>query len=169
MPESIHWQIAEALRAKLEAISEDDGATYWYTPDRVVRVSQWDRILADTSLTQIYALRAAEETHGEQGTGSVSTGGSVQAAAEFYLLMLRRDESSTLNPFDEASPTREQIVDRMVRDFLRALWDDVTLGGLARNVIAGSLFVDRDVAIEGPWAVAEARFSVDYDYLARTP
>ena len=169
MAESNHWLIAEAIRAKLAAIVSDGGATYWYTPSYALRVTSYERLLADTSLTHIYALRAGEELHGEQGTGSVSTGGSVRATAELNLLMLRKDESATTNPFEEASPTREQIVDRMVRDVLRALWTDVTLGGLAINIAASSLFIDRDVAIEGPWAVAEARFSVDYDYLALTP
>lgn len=169
MAESIHWQIVEAIRAKLAAIAGDGGATYWYTPTHVLRVSSWERMLADSSLEQILALRAQEETHGEEGTGSLSTGGSVRTRAELTLLMLRRDERDTTNPFEEASPTREQIVDRMVRDVLRALWDDVTLGGLAINVVAGSFIVDRDVAVEGKWAVAEARFAVDYDYLAKTP
>lgn len=168
MAESIHWQISAALVDALEAISADNGSTFWYTPERVVRVTSYERLLADASLTHILALRAQEETHSEQSTGSSATGGVVGAVAEFTLLMLRRDETIE-SPFDRASITREQIVDRMVRDVLRAIWADVTLGGLAINISAGSLVIDRDVAVEGPWAVAEMRFAVEYDYLALTP
>lgn len=168
MAESRHWQISAALISALEAIEGDNGATYWYEPSRVVREAFSERLMADASLTHILALRAQEESHSEQSTGSSATGGVVGAVAEFTLLMLRRDERAT-DPFDEASPTRGQIVDRMVRDVLRAIWSDVTLGGLASNIVAGSLVIDRDVAVEGPWAVAEMRFSVEYDYLALTP
>ena len=112
---------------------------------------------------------AGEERQSEEATGSASTGGTIRALAEFFLLMLRKNESPATNPFEEADPTREKIVARMARDVERTLWSDVTLGGLAINIAADTLIIERSMAVEGPWAVAEARFEVDYDYLALTP
>lgn len=162
MAESIHYQIAEALKARLAAITGDLGATYWYTPDRVVRVQTYDRLVADPTVGMVYALRAGEERHREEATQVVG------AEAEFFCLMLRPTEAADDAPFgaDESTKAREQ--DRMVRDFLKALWGDVTLGGLANNVVDGSLFVDRDVDVEG-WACVEARFAVSYSYPSGAP
>ena len=169
MAESIHNQIIAALVTRLEALEEDGGSTCWYTPNRVVVVNSYERLLADPTIKHIYALRPAEETHEEHHTGSSAAGGGLRAIAEFYLLMMRRDEREAMNPFEEATPTRATIVDRIVRDVLRALFLDVTLGGLAINIVQGSLVIDRDLDIEGKWAVAEARFGIDYEYLAGTP
>lgn len=161
--ESRHGQIAEALKARLAAIVEDQGLTSWYTPNRVVRVQAYDALIADPSIGMVYAIRAGEERHREE-----TTGGGMAAEAEFFVLMLRPTEAADDNPFgaDESRKPIEQ--DRMVRDFLRALFLDVTLGGLASNVADGSLIIDRDMAVEG-WAVAEARFTVIYSYPAATP
>lgn len=170
MAESIHYQISQALVAALDAIAGDGGSTYWYTPSRVVRVSVWDRLIADASHEHILGLRAGEETHTEESTGTTATGGGMLATAEFYLLMLRREEADTGDPFDKPTTPRELVVDRMVRDCVRALLGgDVTLGGLAINIADGSLIVDRDIAVEGAWAVAEARFAVQYSYMSKTP
>lgn len=168
MAESIHTQIAEALRVRLAAIVGDNGTTYWYTPERAVRVGQYDRLIADPSLGQVYAIRPGEETHREYSTGDAISGGVVAAEAELFVLMLRPTEASDDAPFGADGVTKSLEQDRMVRDFLRALWLDVTLGGLALNVVDGSLIVDRDVDVEG-WAAAEARLTVSYTYLARTP
>jgi hypothetical protein len=169
MAESIHWQIAEVIRSRLEAIAGDDGTTYWYTPDRAVYTLAFENVLADTTLKQVFIVMAGEERQSEEATGSASTGGVVRSLSEFFVLMLRRDPRATTNAYREGDPTRERVVSRMVRDFVRAMWLDVTLGGLAINIARESLVIDRNMVIEGPWAVAEARFDVDYDFLALTP
>jgi hypothetical protein len=166
--ESLHHQIAEALKARFAAIVGDNGTTYWYSPDRVVRVQAWDRLIADPTVGCVYGLRAGEERHREEGTGAPSSGGQVGAEAEFWVLMLRPTAAVDESPFGEDASVKATEQDRMVRDFLRALWLDVTLGGLASNVADGSLVIDRDVDVEG-WAVVEARFTVLYSYPARTP
>lgn len=163
MAESIHSQIAEALKARFAALVGNSGTTYWYTPARVVRVQAYDRLIADPSVGSIYAIRAGEERHSEEGTGGLTA-----AEAEFWVLLLRPTQASDDNPFGSDESTKAIEQDRMVRDFLRALFLDVTLGGLASNVVDGSLVVDRDVEVEG-WAVAEARFTVRYSYQALTP
>ncbi len=163
MAESKHGQIAEALKARLAAIAGDNGTAYWYTPAKVVRVQAYDRLIADPSVGMVYAIRAGEERHAEE-----TTGGGVVAEAEFFCLMLRPTEAADDQPFGADESTKATEQDRMVRDFLRALWLDVTLGGLASNVVDGSLVIDRDVDVE-KWAVAEARFTVRYSYQALTP
>lgn len=168
MAESVHHRIAEAIKARLAAIVGDNGATYWYSPDRVVRVQAWDRLIADPTVGMVYGIRAGEERHREESTGGPSTGGIVAAEAEFWVLMLRPSSAADDQPFGADESTKATEQDRMVRDFLRALWLDVTLGGLASNISDGSLAIDRDVDVEG-WAVAEARFVVLYSYPARTP
>jgi hypothetical protein len=169
MAESKHHQIAEALKARFEAISGDGGATYWYTPDRVARCTVWDRLLADpTAGAVLYGIRAGRETHREESTGDAVSGGGLAAEAEFFVLMLRQTNAVDENPLGPDSGVKAREQDRMVRDFLRALWLDVTLGGLANNIADGSVEVDRDVDVEG-WACVEARFTVLYSYFARTP
>jgi len=161
--ESQHSRIAEALKARFAAIVGDNGTTYWYTPARVARVQAYDRLIADPSVGAVYAIRAGEERHTEEGTG-----GLVGAEAEFWTLLLRPTLSSDDNPFGTDESTKAIEQDRMVRDFLRALFLDVTLGGLASNVVDGSLVIDRDVDVEG-WACAEARYTVRYSYQALAP
>lgn len=170
MAESRHWLIGEAIRAALGdiVVTGAAGSVYWYKPEKSVRVSRFDGLLDDATLAQVFALRAGEETHTEESTGDPTSGGIVGAAAEFFLLMLRRHNQATENPYQESDPTRAKVVDRMVRDALRRLWIDVTLGGLANNISQGSLLIDRDVWVPG-WACAEARFTVLYSYPARTP
>lgn len=163
MAESKHHQIAEALKARLAAIVGDGGTTYWYTPARAVRVQAYDRLVADPSIGQVYAVRAGEERHTEAGTG-----GLLGVEAEFWVLILRQTEAADDQPFGADESTKATEQDRMVRDFLRALWLDVTLGGLVENVVDGSLVIDRDVDVE-LWACAEARFTVRYTYQALTP
>ena len=166
--ESKHNQIAQALIDRFAAIVTDGGTTYWYTPARVVRVQAYDRLLADPTVGLVYAIRAGDERHREESTGDATTGGRMEATAEFFVLLLRPTEAADADPFGADAGTKAIEQDRMVRDFLRALFLDVTLGGLASNIAAGSLVVDRDTDVEG-WAVAEARFSAVYTYPARTP
>ena len=169
MAESRHHQILAALQARFEGIVSDQGVTYWYAPDRVVRVTVYDRLLADPSVGDVvFALRAGEERHSEESTGDGTNGGYVAAEAEVWALLLRRTASADENPYGSDGTTKADEQDRIVRDFLRALWLDVTLGGLCNNIVSGSLVVDRDVDVEG-WACAEARFTVLYSYPARTP
>ena len=166
--ESKHSQIAEALKTRFAAIVADGGTTYWYTPAKVARVQAYDRLLADPTVGHVYAVRAGEERHSEESTGSPSTGGVMSAEAEIFVLLLRPSAAVDDNPFGVDASTKAIEQDRMVRDFLRALFLDVTLAGLVTNVVDGSLVVDRDMEIEG-WAVAEARFTGRYSYPARTP
>lgn len=166
--ESKHEQIARAIVATLSAITA--GADYHYTSDRVVRVAFFTDKPFDTSLGEsVYFLRPGDEEFFEEGTGDASTGGAMRAEAEFYLVLARQHKAATENPYQEEEPTRWQVCNRMVRDAMRALFEDVNLGlTFVQNIITDSLVVDRARYMDG-WALAELRFVVRYNFLALTP
>jgi hypothetical protein len=160
--ESIHEQIAAALRTSLAAITADGGTTYWYKPDVVARVTFFDEMQLDRGYQHVVLVRPGDEMHSEYQTGQC------QANAEMFVLVARQFDGATENPYRESEPTRWQIANRCVRDVLRALWSDVTLGGLAQNIVADSLVVDRARYVAG-WCLAELRFEVTYVYSKATP
>ena len=72
------------------------------------------------------------------------------------------------DPLKEQPPTRWQVTNRLVRDAVKRILDQVTLSGLAVNLIADSLAINRDLYVQN-WALAELRFTVSYDFQAATP
>lgn len=164
MAESKHWQIAEALRTTLAEIVGDAGATYWYTPDAVVICDVWDGVADPSVGAEVMAIRPGEESHSEE------TPGTLRATAEFFVLLLRKTTATDPSPYQSDGGLRLKEKNRVIRDFLRALWEDVTLGGLVDNVNADSLYVNRDMGVDGDqWVAAEARFTVTYSYPKETP
>jgi hypothetical protein len=157
MAESVHEQIAAELQTKFAAILSDDGTAYWYTPDSVKRVAFFpDSTALDTSQEVIYLLRPGDEQITEE-----ETGGGCRGEAEFFLVVARQHQAPTENPWLEEAPTRWTVANRLVRDAIRALLADVTLGTLVVNVVADSVSID--------WALAELRFVVEYQFQAATP
>lgn len=167
--ESIHEQIAAALKSSLQGIVGDGGVTYWYTPGVVVRVPFFEETgpygLLDSSISgPIYAIRPGEESHEEQVTQNTD------AEMEVFILMLQRF-TETESAFTLASVPRWTMVNRMVRDVLRKLLQDVQLlsvGGAVDNIMALPGLVDRDRWIDG-WAVAELQLRIGYRYAGGVP
>ena len=163
MAESIHEQIAAALRTSLAGIVSDAGATYWYTPGAVIRVSFFP---ADFALSEsydvVYVLSPAAEDFTEEATGQV------RAQASFALQLARKHRVGTENPYIESTPSRWTVVNRLVRDAVRRLLTDVTLGGLAVNVATDSISIDREQYLEG-WAMAQLSFTVEYFFAKEAP
>jgi hypothetical protein len=158
--ESKHEQIAAALKTLFEGIVDDAGATYWYAPDLVARVTFWpDEQGLDRNYQTVYLLRPGDETITEEGTS-----GWAGAEAEFFVIVARQHNAPTESPILEQEPTRWQVANRLIRDAVRRLLSDVTLGGLTRNVALGSLVIDRDRYLPN-WAIAELRFVVSYDFV----
>ena len=159
--ESRHEQIAEAIIAALSTIVA--GTDYHYAPDRIVRTTFFTEAPFDPSLGEgVYFLRPGDEEIKEESTGSQL------GEAEFFLVVARRHQVATENPYQEEAPTRWQVCNRMIRDVLKKLFSDVTLGGLAINIITDSLVIDRARYMSG-WAVAELRFVVQYSFLVGSP
>jgi hypothetical protein len=152
--ESKHEQIAEALRTAFASIG---GAGYWHTPDKVLRVSFWpDEMTLDRGYNVTYLLRPGDESYVEEGT---SGWGGLEA--EFFLIVAKQHNVGTENPLLETAPTRWTVANRLIHDALKKLLEDVELGGLVRNVVLGSLTIDRDRHLPN-WALAELRFVVSY-------
>jgi hypothetical protein len=161
VPESIHEQVAAALKTNLAAITAD-GTNYNYTPDKVYRVSFFEDRFLDPGYNHIILIRPGDETHEEYATQTA------KANAEFFILIAYRFKQSTENPALADTPTRWTNIDRAIRDVLKKLWSDPQLGGLAINVAAETLDVSRDVSVEG-WALAELRTVVSYIYTKGLP
>lgn len=161
VPESVHEQVAEALRSLLAGITAD-GTSYHYTPDAVYRVSFFEDRFLDRSNPHTILIRPGDEQHEEYATQTV------KANAEFYILVAYNIGPATENPASADTPTRWTHIDRAVRDVLKKLWSDPQLGGLAINIAAETLDISRDVSVEG-WALAEIRTVVSYIYTKETP
>lgn len=162
-------RILQRLAANLAAITGPNYSMADHKTTRVVRVkSVDDERLIKNGLAQVIAIAASgDENHSEGAAGKLD------AQMEVFVLLLRRHGDSTSNPFDIPSetPTEELVVNRLVQDFLTALWADPSLNGLARNIVAADgpgITISRAFDQQG-WAVAEASFRIDYDYLAGTP
>jgi hypothetical protein len=154
--ESIHDQIAAAVVAALDGIAA--GATYHVTPDAVVGCDFFDDALLNAGKRTIYAVRATGEEFHREDTSSDGMAATMQA----FVLLLQQ-YGGTLDPFNQPQLTRRRVVDRMVRDVLGKLLEDVQLGGLVENVFAEPARVDREREVDG-WAVAEIQLVIAYAY-----
>lgn len=172
MAESVHEQIAAGLAAAFAAIVADGGASFWYTPDKVGRVTFYTDSLLRPEYSTLYVLRPGDENHREE-----TSSGGVSVTAEFFVLIAKKLDVASEDPFDPArdTPTRETVVNRVVRDAVKTLWANVQLGGIVNgtveNIVTGSLFVERSAVelADVRWALAELRFEVLYSYLKGTP
>lgn len=162
---SKHEQIAAALVSAFSSIVAD-GEDYNFTPAHVIRVRWWNRKwLTDEKRPLIIFVRPGQEAHREYATE--------QAAADMELLLLvcsKDARGSENDAFKEAAGSESgwQVENKAVRDVLRKIWEDVTLGGLADNLVRDSLIVDRAQAVAG-WDVTEIRFVISYHYQKDAP
>ena len=164
MAESVHEQVAAALATAFAAIVGDSGTNYWHTPSTVARVAFFpeEQHLAP-EYDVIYLLRPGDENITEHATG-----GACRAEAEFFLVVAKKHNVPTENPWLETTPTRWTVANRLIRDAMKKLLSDVTLAGVAVNVVSDSISIDRDRYLPN-WALAELRFVVEYPFQAATP
>ena len=165
MAESIAEQIAAALQTSLAAIVGDGGATYWYTPSVVLRVSFFPQgFMFEPAAGPVqYVLSPGGEDIIEERTSQ-----GAAAEHEFVLQVAMLLDAPTENPYIEATPIRATVVNRLVRDAVRKLLSDVVLGGLVGNVVTTSLAIDRE-QYDPRWAMAQIRFTVSYPFQGPTP
>jgi hypothetical protein len=164
MAESYHTTIVSTLKTTLEAVIGDGGTSYWYTPSVVWTVPYFEDRHLDGSHEYILLIRSGDETHEEHASG-----GMMRADAEVFILVARKYEPATEHPAEVASPDRSTLIDRCVRDVLRAVLANPKLGlSYVENVAAEPVIVDRAQEVEG-WALAEIRTVVRYEYQKATP
>lgn len=160
MAESVHEQISAALQELLQSIESDGGDSYWYTPDAVHRVLEFTGADLDDSQDILLFLRPDNDLIREGSTSQV------EGEADFTVLIAKKDERASKAPSSEESneePIAATVIGRCVADVRAALLSDVTLGGIAWNVINGSSSADYSYAVEG-WLCATVTFTVAYDY-----
>jgi hypothetical protein len=164
MPESLVEQIVAAIKTDLEAIAGDYGTTYWYTPDIVVRVDEYQNAHLKDVYDTIYLLR---ET-GNERTAAIAAFGEVGAAFEVFVMVLLKDDRNAdeRDPFD-ASTLSGTLRNRMIRDVIKKLEGNRTLGGLAFDVEYSG--VGRDFQEPEGWIVGEVAFEVSYIHALGTP
>jgi hypothetical protein len=167
VPESIPEQITVAIVNKLAAIAGDGGATYWFTPTKVVRVpgwAAWENDWLDEKYPVLYFVKPGLRTYQEDATRGM------EGHMELWLLLATQYLPDTLNPINLASepaPLGETLGNRMQRDVEKALRVDITLGGLAVNVEMPDVnpmtpYLER-------WALVEARLKIWFLYGFDTP
>lgn len=161
MAESTHEQIAQALKTRLETITTDS--------PKVLRCRDWpSAAVAERELT-IY-LKANPYTSTE-GTSGDANGGFAEERASFSILIVKLYERSSNNAEDEEQRSEDlapTVISRCIRDVVKALLSEVTLGGLAWNVADGQIEIDPDFRISGACLSAELTFSVKYHYKVST-
>ena len=163
-------QIAAAIRTKLEEISGDGGATYWYTPDRVIRSHAVTDRLLDGSLQTLYVVTPDRKDENRRTNGG--PGCIVRGIAFLTLTLLHRFTPPTENalvvtPADE--PIRWTIQERMEGDVRKKLREDPKLGGISTDLdLTASEEGADETFIEG-WALAFVRLQVTYHYVQETP
>ena len=160
MAEPIREQIGAAIQARLRTIAADNGTTYWYTPDRVFRVLEVDGSDLDDSFEYLLFLRADPDQVREGTTGTI------EGSAPYTVWVAKKDaRSSKAAQTEEAdgSPIAVTVIERCVADVRRVLLSEVTLGGLAWNVIDGESSAEFSRPVEG-WLCATVTFGVQYDY-----
>ncbi len=155
---SSHDTVAEALKTTLAAIAAD-GTNYIYTPDLVARVMFWpDESALDPTLETIYLIRP-----GLRFTKPYD-GHRLEWRQEFRILCCHRFTEPTEKP-GLSDPVREQIVDDMEGDVIRAIWADVRLGHpeLIVDSLQEPATTDLDWSVQA-WAICEVKLVVRYQH-----
>ncbi len=160
MAEPLHEQISAALQARLRTIAADNGTSYWYTPDRVFRVLEFQGSDLDDSFEHLLFLRPDDDQISEGTTGTI------EGEANFTVLIAKKDTrgaKAAQSEESDGSPIAATVISRCVADIRRVLLSEVTLGGLAWNVMGGECTADYSWPVEG-WLCATVTFGVQYDY-----
>ena len=146
-----------ALVARLAAIVKDtNGAAF--TPSVVKRVSFWPQSdFLKPEYDVVYLVRAGTEQL--KYADSQNTDGDV----EIFILVAKRFEAVSEDPFEEPSPSRVQIAADLAADVWQQLNLDTRLSGTAVDILQDTFFTDYD-RYDQHWVLAELRFVVRYRY-----
>ncbi len=164
MAESLVEQIVAAIKTDIEAIAGDNGTNYWYTPDIVVRVDEYRNSHLKEAWDIIYLLR---ET-GDERITPYAAFGEVSAIVEMFVMVMQKDtrNADERDPFD-ATTFSGTIRNRMIRDVVKKIEGNHTMGGLAYNVEYRG--IARDFEEPEGWIIGEIAFDVTYTHNMETP
>jgi hypothetical protein len=164
--ESIHEQVIAALKTHLEGIVGDAGATYWYTPDRVLRPAAFHGACLDSSLTTIYSVSPVRV---EEKPVNISIG--MEAILTVDLAVATRF-TGVDNPFQQEAPIRWTVQTRLERDAKKRLRANYNLlGGSGAHRFTAIPVTDYapDLTYLEGWACVFLRVQLRYTYPDTTP
>lgn len=175
MAESKYNQIMAALIARFESIESDNGTTWHYTPSKVIRYAAFTNDCLDDSIageeTTLYVLvdKAEESEPMTQGPS-----GHERKVMALDVVLARRFATPE-RPFEQASPTRQTVQDRLIRDCQKALLKDTADGnsshfsGLALGVEVGEADRTAENTYHEGWAIAFQPARILYSHPVSTP
>jgi hypothetical protein len=156
VPESRHELVIAALQTALATIVGDGGATYWFSPDRVLRAPAFTAQCLDASLETIYVLSPEDvaEVHGDSC--------DEKDTLRVDLTAVRRFNPPTENPFQQAVPIRWTIQTRLERDVKKLTRADKSLGGLAQEITIPLTSYSPDETYFEGWACVFMRLEIKF-------
>lgn len=155
-------QIVDKLMTRLGAIVGDNGATYWYSPGKVIRHPEFNGNCVDASINgPIYVVSPGRKEK------RPFTFGIVHVDWPLDLSLCSRFNSGD-NPFQAPPIDRLEVQERMLQDVEKSLNQYRTLDGLAIDTDFQTDEEGGETWIEG-WAVSFATVRVEYTYAEATP
>lgn len=168
MAESQGEIILQTLQSWLAShIVADGGATYWYTPDHVLRVDGWQKWEMDWLHPEYQAvlfLRPGIKKEEERTTGKILV------TMEVWVLYGVRFNPASQDPLYLASnpPQGWTIAERMERDLRMAIRTDITFG-LSSIINTQITDINHSLPFVTGWALVEARLQIMFDFLYNQP
>ncbi|UCD59029.1 MAG: hypothetical protein JSV16_08010, partial [Candidatus Hydrogenedentota bacterium] len=119
MADSNVKQIMAGLKTEIEAISGDNGTTYWYTPTKVVRVDSFDsrQNFRDGFGDYIYLIRDTPNEDENIGTATFSQMGH---DLDIWILLMARDKLGDSDPYT-ATTLKGDVREKMIQDVRKML------------------------------------------------
>lgn len=160
MAESKVEQILAAIKTQLEAISEDDGTTYWYTPGKVIRV---DYTESRVQFKEGYGnpIYMVSDTGDDGPHPIVAAFGETGRRLGVFVLTAYQDSRGDRDAYT-ATTLSGTIRNRMVKDVVKRIELNRTLGGLVFDT--EYLDVKRDFVEPEGWILGEVYFDVTYQH-----
>ena len=158
MAESKVEQIVASIKTDLEAITGDDGATYWYTPGKVIRV---DYLESRVSFKDGYGspIYMVGDTGSDRPSATAAFGETGRALGIFVLAAAQHEDDR--DPYT-ATVVPGTIRNRLVKDVVKKIESNRMRGGLALDT--EYLDVKRDFDEPEGWILAEIYFEVTYQH-----
>ena len=158
MPESKVEQIIASFKTDLEAITGDDGATYWYTPGKVIRV---DYLESRVSFNAGHGnpVYMVGDTGPDRPSATAAFGETGRAIGVFVLTAIQHEGER--DPYT-ATIVPGTIRNRMIKDVVKKIEINRMRGGLSLDTEYQD--VKRDFKEPKGWILAEIYFEVIYQH-----